>query len=150
MLLMSLMNTRILLIVTLILFIGLILNTFCNNYKLLIKFVKFNPVIINNNNIDNINWQSTLHTELFNHYISEPDSIKPVQSLLKIKILGILYSTTNKNSQVLINNSQKTQIIYKVGDELMPAINIAAIHSTSIVINNHGRLNTIKLPKEII
>jgi len=85
---------------------------------------------------------------LFGKYgVVEQSAILPVTSL-QIRLIGVIKSTPEKFSRVIISEENQPGKIYSTGDTL-PAtgVRIYAITEEGVVLNNSGRLEKLPLPR---
>lgn len=86
--------------------------------------------------------------DLFGTYI--PANFKGLhiqQSLLDVRVVGILYSVNEQQSEVLLRAGSGDEKVYHVGDDIPGDALIKKIEPHSIVILSHGKLERIQLPK---
>ncbi len=85
---------------------------------------------------------------LFGKYgVVEQSAILPVTSL-QIRLVGVIKSTPEKYSRVIISESNQPGKVYKVGDTLPSSgVRIDAITPEGVVLNNSGRLEKLPLPR---
>lgn len=85
---------------------------------------------------------------LFGKYgVVEQSAILPVTSL-QIHLVGVIKSTPEKYSRVIISESNQPGKIYKVGDTLSSSgVRIDAITPEGVVLNNSGRLEKLPLQR---
>ncbi|KTD63361.1 type II secretion system protein N [Legionella spiritensis] len=69
------------------------------------------------------------------------------QSMLDAEIVGIMYSSQEKNSQVLIRIGGGEEKTYVVGDKLPGGAIIKRISPDSVVVLHNGSLESLSLPK---
>lgn len=85
---------------------------------------------------------------LFGKYgVVEQSAILPVTSL-QIRLVGVIKSTPEKYSRVIISEANQPGKIYKVGDTLPSSgVRIDAITPEGVVLNNSGRLEKLPLQR---
>lgn len=72
------------------------------------------------------------------------------QSMLNLTVVGIMFSTNEKVSQVIIRAAGGNEKIYKVGDTLPGDVVIKRITTDGVLINRHGALESLSLSKDIL
>lgn len=85
---------------------------------------------------------------LFGKYgVVEQSAILPVTSL-QIRLVGVIKSTPEKYSRVIISESNQPGKVYSVGDTLPSSgVKIYAITEEGVVLNNSGRLEKLPLQR---
>jgi type II secretory pathway component PulC len=79
--------------------------------------------------------------------VADRSSLLPVTSL-QIKLVGIIKSAPEKLSRVLISESGQPARVYQVGDALpTTGVEISAITSDGVVLDNSGRLEKLPLQR---
>lgn len=83
---------------------------------------------------------------LFGKY-GAASAILPITSL-QIRLVGVIKATPEKDSRVLISESNQPAKVYRVGDTLPGSgVKIYAITTEGVVLNNSGRLEKLPLPR---
>jgi len=70
------------------------------------------------------------------------------QSLLDLKVVGILFSKNEKSSQVIIQIAPGQEQFFKEGDRLPMGVEIKRITQDGVLISRHGLLESLRLPKK--
>lgn len=85
---------------------------------------------------------------LFGKYgVVEQSAILPVTSL-QIRLVGVIKSTPEKFSRVIISESNQPGKVYSIGDTLSSSgVKIYAITAEGVVLDNSGRLEKLPLPR---
>jgi type II secretory pathway component PulC len=84
---------------------------------------------------------------LFGKYGVTESAILPVTSL-QIRLIGVIKSTPDQFSRVIISESNQPGKIYSVGDVLSSSgVKIYAITSEGVVLDNSGRLEKLPLQR---
>lgn len=85
---------------------------------------------------------------LFGKYgVVEQSAILPVTSL-QIRLVGVIKSTPEKFSRVIISESNQPSKVYSIGDTLSSSgVKIYAITAEGVVLDNSGRLEKLPLPR---
>ena len=85
---------------------------------------------------------------LFGKYgVVEQSAILPVTSL-QIRLIGVIKSTPEKFSRVIISEENQPGKIYSTGDTLpSTGVRIYAITQEGVVLDNSGRLEKLPLPR---
>lgn len=85
---------------------------------------------------------------LFGQYVPEnlaDESVK--QSMLDMEVTGVLFSNSDKESQVIIRINGGEQQSYRVDDLLPDGVVIKRISERGVLIVHHGVLESLSLPK---
>lgn len=69
------------------------------------------------------------------------------QSMLDLEIVGIIFATQEKNSQVIIRAGGGEEKIYQVGDTLPGGAVIKRIRQNGVLVLHDGALESLRLPK---
>ena len=79
--------------------------------------------------------------------VVEQSAILPVTSL-QIRLIGVIKSTPEKFSRVIISESNHSGKIYKIGDKLPSSgVTIYAITPEGVILDNSGRLEKLPLQR---
>lgn len=133
------------LIILMLVFIGLSLRLLIiGNPSLDIKPVKIAE--INRQKIDE--QAPVLKVSLFGTYMPAVSEVTIQQSSLDLEVVGILYSTDEKNSQVIIRSAQGQEALYAIHDTLAGGVVIKQINPRGIVILHHGALEALSIKKD--
>lgn len=102
-----------------------------------------------NNDQNQIDLKSPLFTNsLFGLYLPEnSDDAMIKQSMLDLKVVGILYSKNPKNAQVIIKVAGGTEKSFSVDETLPGDVVIKRILPNSVVVQHNGALESLSLPK---
>lgn len=90
---------------------------------------------------------SSLDIDLFGKYIPKQlgdANIKP--SLLDVHVIGVMFSTNKKNSEVLLRFANGIERTFKNGDTIPGGAKIIHITSDGVIVNRDGTLERISLP----
>ena len=68
-------------------------------------------------------------------------------SLLKILLVGLVYSTDEKESEVIVHTAVGRDRVYHQGDFISGGVKIERITKDGMVVNRDGNLERILLPK---
>ncbi|MDF1827599.1 MAG: type II secretion system protein N [Legionellaceae bacterium] len=91
------------------------------------------------------------HVELFGMYT--PDGIEGLgieQSKLNASILGILYSSNEQSSQVLLEVPGHENKVFNVGDTIPGGAKIKRITPEGILLMRNGAMESLSLPKKTL
>lgn len=131
-------------LVSLILFIWQVI-VFFQQEKIAAKILQ--PVNSNNAR-ETINQQSAVFTfPLFGQYAPKLTDIEIKQSSLDLEIVGVMFSNTEKGSQVLIRAGGGEEHLYSIGDLLPGGATIKQINEKGIVVLYNGSMESLSLPK---
>lgn len=93
--------------------------------------------------------QSTLNLPLFGDYLpGNLDAAGVRQSMLNLKVVGVLFSENEKDSQVLLQKPEGQEQFYRVDDRLPDGSTIKRITTEGVLILRAGELERLSLPKE--
>lgn len=70
------------------------------------------------------------------------------KSTLDLEVVGILYSSDEKNSQVVIRGAGGQEQVYAVNDTLQGGVIIKRIHHHGVIVLHNGVLEELDLKKE--
>lgn len=87
---------------------------------------------------------------LFGEYLSTGQDMDIKTSMLDVDIVGILYASAPKESQVILRLPNGEEKNYRVGDTIDKGAVIKKINQDSIVILYHARLERINLQKSVL
>lgn len=100
-------------------------------------------VIAKQNSLD-----ALLHSSLFGVYVPNHLNESDVRkSMLNVTVVGILLETHANDSQVIIRAAGGDEKNYKLGDEIPGGAVIKRITPTGILVERHGTLESLSLPK---
>ncbi len=89
-----------------------------------------------------------LRWPLFGDYIPKQfGDLQVKRSLLDLHLVGILYSTSTQESQVILRGGSGVEQSYKVGDRLPGGATIKQISEDSVLVMHNGELESLFLPK---
>ena len=89
-----------------------------------------------------------LTTLFFGEYVPKNlNDLDVKQSMLNLKVVGILYSDSEKNSNVIIRTSEGREQTYRVGDSLPGGAVIKRITPDGVLVVRKGALERLSLPK---
>lgn len=92
-----------------------------------------------------------LNTHFFGDYIPiDIASANVKATMLDLKIVGILFSSKNATSQVIIQTSGGAQKTYFVGDTVTKGVVIRKITPEGVLLAHHGLLESLSLPNEAL
>ena len=89
---------------------------------------------------------SSLDLDLFGKYIPKQlgdANIKP--SLLDVNVIGVMFSTNKKNSEVMLRFANGIERPFKNGDTIPGGAKIIHISSDGVIVNRDGTLERINL-----
>ncbi len=87
-----------------------------------------------------------LNTAFFGDYI--PQSIGEIKkSMLNVKVVGILYSTREADSQAIIKTADGQEQTYRKGDKLPGGVVIQRITPDGVLVMHNNSLESLSLPK---
>lgn len=93
--------------------------------------------------------QSTLNQPLFGEYVpSSLDAAGVRQSMLDLKVVGVLFAVNEKDSQVLLQKPNGQEQFFRVGDTLSDGSTIKRITTEGVLVLRAGELERLSLPKE--
>jgi general secretion pathway protein C len=93
--------------------------------------------------------QSTLNQSLFGEYVpSSLDAAGVRQSMLDLKVVGVLFAVNEKDSQVLLQRPDGQEQFFRVGDTLSDGSMIKRITTEGVLVLRAGELERLSLPKE--
>lgn len=95
--------------------------------------------------------QSALNQPLFGDYV--PDNLDAAgirQSMLNVKVVGVLFDTKEKESQVLLQKPDGQEQFYRIGDTLSDGSVIKRITTEGVLVLHAGELERLSLPKEAL
>lgn len=72
----------------------------------------------------------------------------PVETQLRLNLLGILYDDTPEHARAMIANEQGEEESYGVGAQVVPGAKIEEIHQDHIIISRGGKREILKLPED--
>ncbi len=91
----------------------------------------------------NISPQTIIRWHLFGK-----ETVKQVQApktTLRLKLIGIISSTNDNQARVIIEDSSRKQLFYKVGDKIKNNVTVKSIHPNHIVIMHNSREEIVQL-----
>jgi len=84
---------------------------------------------------------------LFGDYVPDITETEIRQSKLNVEIVGIMYASDKKQSQVLILDANGEEKPYLLGDTLPGGAEIKQISKNRIVVLHNGELESLSLPQ---
>ncbi len=93
--------------------------------------------------------QSSINQSLFGEYV--PNSLDAAgvrQSMLDLKVIGVLFALDEKDSQVLLQKPDGQEQFFRVGDTLSDGSMIKRITTEGVLLLRAGELERLSLPKE--
>jgi len=97
--------------------------------------------------------QALKNSDLFGKYQEvdsnpEPQPVEEApETNLQLTLNGTLVSTKSEDSLAIIKKDNEEKV-YKVGDELLSNVSVDSIYAAEVIINNRGKKEVLKLPKE--
>ncbi len=89
-----------------------------------------------------------LTTHFFGAYVPIDVTTADVKAtMLDLKIVGIMYSTKDSASQIIIQTAGGAQKTYNIGDTVAEGVVIRKITSEGALLAHHGSLESLSLPK---
>ena len=91
------------------------------------------------------------------HLFGEPPKLAPTavaqvieapETRLSLKLLGLVASSNPVNARAIIADSKGEEDAYAVGDKLPGDATLREIYADRIILEYHGRLETLRLPQE--
>lgn len=93
--------------------------------------------------------QSTLNLALFGDYVPDHlDAAGVRQSMLNLKVVGVLFDEIEKDSQVLLQKPDGQEQFFRIGDTLSDGAVIKRITTEGVLVLHAGELERLSLPKE--
>lgn len=93
--------------------------------------------------------QSTLNQPLFGEYVpSNLDAAGIRQSMSDLKVVGVLFSEDEEDSQVLLQKPDGQEQFFRIGDTLSDGSTIKRITTEGVLVLRAGELERLSLPKE--
>ena len=93
--------------------------------------------------------QSTLNQALFGEYVPiNLDAAGVRQSMLDLKVVGVLFALNENDSQVLLQKPDGHEQFFRVGDTLEDGSMIKRITNEGVLVLRAGELERLSLPKE--
>lgn len=92
-----------------------------------------------------------LNTAFFGDYV--PNNLNEVyvkQSMLDLKIVGIMFATSEKESHVVVSTASGNEQTFFVGDSLPGGAIIKRITPDGVLILRNGALESLSLPKNAL
>jgi hypothetical protein len=89
--------------------------------------------------------------DIFNHLKVQPAVSPPPEAVvmdLHLKLVGTSHLTRTKPFAILEDDNTHIQTLYKLGDQVPDAGDLASIEKAEVVINHNGHLVTLKIPEE--
>ena len=93
--------------------------------------------------------QSSVNQSLFGEYV--PNSLDAAgvrQSMLDLKVVGVLFALNENDSQVLLQKPDGQEQFFRVGDTLSDGSMIKRITTEGVLVLRAGELERLSLPKE--
>lgn len=85
----------------------------------------------------------------FGEYVPETlDGTNIRQSMLDLKVVGVIFSEQEANSKVIIQSANDMEMILGVGDALPGGVVIKRITSEGVLLGRDGTLERLDLPKQ--
>lgn len=86
---------------------------------------------------------------LFGDYVpSNLDAAGVRQSMLNLKVVGILFSENEKDSQVILQSPNGQEHFFHVGDNLPSGGTIKRITKEDVLVSRGGELERLSMPRE--
>lgn len=99
----------------------------------------------------NGNYPDLFKVNLFGQHLSDSLNVNKVkQSLLKIKLVGIISATPAEQSFVMIFAADGRDKQVKLGDEIMPGVKVIKIMTNEVLIQHDGQIERLELPQQKI
>ncbi|OJX98202.1 MAG: hypothetical protein BGO90_08360 [Legionella sp. 40-6] len=93
----------------------------------------------------NISYKELFNSSLFGAYVTELNENTVKKSLLNVTVVGILVA--GSNSQVIIRAANGEERVYRLNDKIPGDAIIKKITVQGIVVERHGVLESLSLPK---
>lgn len=93
--------------------------------------------------------KEALNTPFFGEYV--PDSLDDAniqQSMLNLKVVGIIYSEQEGHSAAIIRTPDEKELLFHVGDALPGGVIIKKITPEGVLVGREGGLERLSLPKD--
>ena len=92
-----------------------------------------------------------VNTHFFGDYVPKTLSDAGVkQSMLNLKIVGIMFAKNEKDSHVIIMTAAGKEETFKVGESLPGGAIIKRITADGVLIGHNGVLESLSLPKNVL
>ena len=88
------------------------------------------------------------HVPLFGDYVPQHIGEDIKQSMLHLKVVGILFAHKEQMSHVLIQTADGHQRLFRVGDTLPGGAVLKRITSDAVLIRSHGELERLSFSKQ--
>ncbi len=106
------------------------------------------PQPITINQLSQTEIQTDLKAHLFGEYLpKELSDLNIKRSMLDLQVVGILFATRMRDSNVIIRAENGQEATYHVGDTLPGGAIIKQISAGGIVVKHNGQLESLTLPK---
>ena len=98
-----------------------------------------------------IDSRSALFTvPLFGQYVPKVSEVEIKQSTLDLEVVGIMFSSSETGSQVLVRAGGGEEHLYAVGDKLPGGAMIKQINKSGIVVLYNGSMESLSLPQNTL
>jgi len=92
-----------------------------------------------------------LHSSMFGVYLpNDLNETSVKKSMLNVTLAGIMFADTVEDSQVIIRSSSGEEKTYRQGDLIPGGAIIKRIMANGILVERHGTLESLSLPKNKI